>query len=145
VTLTGDQIIDIVKFIVPVVVAGIPPTIVALKALRQSQINTKESIKNTAIASQTAVKLQENTVRTVETAAKADKIIEKTAEIHTLANSNLAKMEADLSIANVKIEGLERLMANMIESKSVADKLIAVNEAVKSAPAPEVIPKKPKG
>ena len=65
---------------------------------------------------------RESTKATIEaTSTKADTIIEKAVEIHTLANSNLAKVTAALEVANEKIVGLQKLITSMIEAKIIAD------------------------
>lgn len=64
------------------VLAAVPPTMVAWAALRQSKRN----------------------------AGKADVLIEKAVEIHTLTNSNLTAVKTALEVANAKIEGLQKLV-----------------------------------
>ena len=54
---------------------------------------------------------------------KANTIIEKAAEIHTLTNSNLSKVTASLDSALAKIEGLEKLIASQSKAKDIADNL----------------------
>ena len=87
----------IVNLISTVVIAGlaaIPATILAYATLQKSKDNEK----------------------------KSDIIIEKAAEIHTLTNSNLNAVTQSLKVANEKINGLERLMAEMVSAKKLADK-----------------------
>jgi len=43
--------------------------------------------------------------------------------IHTLTNSNLSKVTSQLSDANTKIGGLERLVTSLVDQKVVADRL----------------------
>lgn len=74
-------------------VASVPPTIAAVAALRQGRAN--------------GVKAQSNS-------DKSDVIIHKAEEIHTLTNSNLTKVTADLALANKRIEDLEKLVARMV-------------------------------
>lgn len=54
---------------------------------------------------------------------KADKIIEQGVQIHTLTNSNLSKVTADLATAIEKITGLEKIVQAQNEAKKVADVL----------------------
>lgn len=68
--------------VIVAVLAAIPPTLVAFAAMLSSIRNAK----------------------------KADAIISKTDEIHTLANSQLSTVTATLAVANEKIAGLEKLM-----------------------------------
>ncbi len=49
----------------------------------------------------------------VRNSRKTDTVIEKAAEIHTLTNSNLSKVTTALEVANEKIEGLQRLVAQI--------------------------------
>ena len=44
---------------------------------------------------------------------KTDTIINKTDEIHTLTNANLAKVTAALEVANSKIVNLEKLISGL--------------------------------
>lgn len=53
-------------------------------------------------------------ITTKNTDRKADTIIEKAVEIHTLTNDNLSKVTAALGVANERIQGLEKLMASML-------------------------------
>lgn len=83
-------------------IVGLPPTLVALSGLIVSLRNgTKQDA----------------------TAKKADTIIEKATEIHTLTNSNLAKVSAALDVALAKIEGQGKLIESLVTAKAVADKL----------------------
>ena len=56
-----------------------------------------------------------------ETAAKADTLLQKTVEIHTLTNGTNSELTSALKVANQKIEGLRELMAGFIRSKDEAD------------------------
>ncbi|MEP7304222.1 MAG: hypothetical protein ABJA98_01765 [Acidobacteriota bacterium] len=58
---------------------------------------------------------------TKNTDQKADTIIEKATEIHTLTNSNLSKVTTALELANERIHGLEKLMAAMLATHNAAD------------------------
>lgn len=53
----------------------------------------------------------------VRNSRKSDVIIEKAAEIHTLTNSSLSKVQSSLEVANEKILGLEKLIAAGAEAK----------------------------
>ena len=64
-------------------VAAVPPTIVAFAALRSSRLNS----------------------------AKADQLIDKTTEIKTQTDGQLTKVMGSLAVANEKITGLEKLIA----------------------------------
>lgn len=78
------------------VIAALPPTIAALAALRQGQ-------RNEAKADAGAIKTAE--------------LVKKTDEIHVLANSNLQKVTAALEVANQKIEGFEKLLAEIAHNR----------------------------
>jgi len=88
-------------------VATIAPTVAALAGVFISLGNRR--------------KAEETRVAVTATAAKADTIIEKAAEIHTLTNSNLSKVTAALEVANEKIQGLEKLMASMVKAHAAAN------------------------
>lgn len=62
--------------------ACLPPTLLALAALMSSRTNT----------------------------AKADVIVAKVAEVHSLTNSQLTAVTTALAVANEKILGLEKLL-----------------------------------
>lgn len=57
-----------------------------------------------------------------DTGRKADTLIEKTSEIHTLTNSNLSAVTASLAVALAKMEGMEKLIASMVAAKAVSDR-----------------------
>ena len=69
-------------------IAAVPPTIVAWATLRQSKLN----------------------------AGKADVLVQKADEIHTLTNSNLTRVTAELALANDRIAKLEELIGRMSQS-----------------------------
>lgn len=85
-------------------IAAVPPTIAAMAAL--------------------AVSIH-NGMKAAETGKKADTIIEKAAEIHTLTNSNLSAVTKSLEVAQARIDGLEKLVAQNLAAKKVADDLAA--------------------
>ena len=58
---------------------------------------------------------------TEATAKKADTIIEKATEIHTLTNGTNSELTSALKVANQKIEGLQQLMTSFIQSRDAAD------------------------
>lgn len=78
---------------------GLPATIAALAALRQSRKNADKA---------------------EVTDKKADDLVKKTDEIHVLANSNLAKVTASLELANEKINGLEKLVTSLMDNRNAA-------------------------
>lgn len=77
--------------VVTIVLAAIPTTIASLVALKKAN----------------------------STDAKADTLIEKTAEIHTLTNSNLSAVNKTLAIANEKIVGLEKMVSELVKTRDV--------------------------
>lgn len=87
--------------IVTALVAAIPPTIMALAALRVSQ-------KNTVIAE--------------DTNHKAEVLVEQTEKIHDLTNSNLTAVKADLVAATEQIKDLQALVKTLAERKHDANK-----------------------
>lgn len=60
-------------------------------------------------------------------AVKTDKIVEQGVAIHTLTNSNLSKVTADLATAVSKIEGLEKVIVAQTKAKEIADALATKN------------------
>lgn len=52
---------------------------------------------------------------------KSDILLDKTTEIHTMANGNLTRVTAELQVALSKIEGLEKMVATLTAAKAVAD------------------------
>lgn len=95
-----------------IVLAAIVPTLAALGALMVSVIN--------------AIKSNANGV-------KADDIIKKAEQIHTLTNSNLSKVTASLEVANAKIDGLQLMVAEMTKAKAIADTV--AEKAAEKVPA----------
>lgn len=75
--------------------ASIPPTLLAWAALNSSKRN----------------------------ADKADTIINKSEQIHALTNSNLSKVTTALEVANTKIEGLQKLVTEMVATKNQAQEV----------------------
>jgi hypothetical protein len=73
--------------VVVALIVAIPPTIAALLAWSESK----------------------------RTTAKADVIVAKADEIHTLTNSNLAAVKADLAMANSRIVSLEALVSKLTD------------------------------
>lgn len=60
---------------------------------------------------------------TLSTEKKADTLIEKAVQIHTVSNGTLGKAMAALDVALAKIAGLEQLVASLTTAKTVADAL----------------------
>lgn len=84
------------------IIASMAPTLMALAALAVSFRNLK----------------------------KSDVIIEKAAEIHTLTNSTMTKLQSSLEVANEKIIGLEKLISATADTKKEAQ-IKAENDAQK--------------
>lgn len=59
---------------------------------------------------------------------KTNKVIEQGVAIHTLTNSNLSKVTADLATATATIQSLERMIASLTKAKEIADNLTAGNK-----------------
>jgi hypothetical protein len=91
------------------IVAGLPPTLMALAGLFVAWRNgTKAELAAVASKERAAV-----------ASAKADVIIEKADQIHSLTNDNLSRVSTALEVANTKIDGLHQLAA---ETAKNADK-----------------------
>lgn len=101
-----------------VIAAGLVLVIGALAAGVVLVINALAKMKLDVLKGQEEIN---KTARSTE--HKADQIIEKAAEIHTLTNSNLSKVTASLDVALEKIAGLEKMVVSLNEAKKVADAL----------------------
>jgi hypothetical protein len=97
--------------VITATIAALPPTILALATWRQSRKNTE----------------------------KADTIISKAEEIHTLTNSNLAEVKAELATANGKIEGVEKVIAALAVA-ATANQAAAHAAALSGVPLPQKLP-----
>lgn len=99
--------------IIMAVIAAIPATIAAIvggMALLQSKANAE-------VAARTDKKVD-------STAIKADTIIEKATEIHTLTNSNLSKVQSQLDVANEKIDGFNKAQGESARKIANMEQLI---------------------
>jgi len=56
-----------------------------------------------------------------ENGTKSDAIIQKSDVIHTLTNSRLTEVTAQLAVANEKIEGLQKLVSQMMEAEKATN------------------------
>lgn len=83
-------------------------------------INAKAAADDRKEAKAMRLKLHESATSTEK---KADRIIEQGVEIHTLTNSNLSKVTAELVTALAMIKNLERMIASQDKAKDVADNL----------------------
>jgi len=91
-------------------IAAIVPTLAALGALI---VSWKNSTKSDVITENTNTAITK--VDSVE--KKTDTIIIKAEEIHVLTNSNLTKVNADLALANQRIEALQSLVSQLFADK----------------------------
>jgi hypothetical protein len=116
-----------------IIIAAIPATVAAIGALAATIIAAMKSSE-----------------RGIRAEIKADDLLGKTAEIHTLTNSNLTKVQGALDVALAKIEGLQTMVAAMVHAKAIADKLAeiatppevkTINEPSNIIPAMEPNPK----
>lgn len=86
-------------FSVLVITAAITSAFFSLAALRQGQENVVKTIENKMLA------------ETID--AKIEELLDATAQIHDLTNSNLAAVTADLAAALRQISGLQELVASL--------------------------------
>lgn len=100
-----------------IILAAIVPTLAALGAMVVSVVN--------------AIKSNANGV-------KADDIIKKAEQIHTLTNSNLSKVTASLEVALARIDGLQKMVAEMSKAKDIADHV--AERAAEKVPTPRQEP-----
>ena len=115
-----------------VLAAAIVTVLTALGVLVVTIINAKSAADERRDARESRIAVEATTKATDR---KADAIIEKTAEIHTVTNSNLAKVTAALDVAKERIEGLQKLVGQMMDAKGVADRVAdkAADRAMGSA------------
>lgn len=85
-----------------------------------SIINANAAADERLEAKQSRAKLEELAKVTDK---KADTLIEKAVEIHTLTNSNLSKVTESLNVALKEIDGLKKLVESQTKAKDVADNL----------------------
>lgn len=135
-SLTGEQIVSIVTTIAPIMVAMV--TVVG--AIFAAYFSFK-SVK-------AAEKAQTASVKSVEVAEvaskKADVIIEKAAEIHTLTNSNLSAVKAVNEKLQAEVAGMRELITSLVKDKEVkeaialklAEKVVNPNLVAPVAPSP---------
>lgn len=113
----SDEAWRSIATIAGVLVAGIPPTLVAWATLRQSKNN-----------------YQQSSTQAHDANLKADKLIEKTTEIHTLTNSTLSAAMAALAESTAKNLGLERLVGILMAANKEA--AVTAIDAEKGKPKP---------
>lgn len=100
--------------VITALVVGLPATISAIVA-GMSLLQTR---RNAEVAARTA-----DAVTTVD--KKTDSVIEKATEIHTLTNSNLSKVQAQLEVSNRTIEGLNQAQVESARRMASMEQLIA--------------------
>lgn len=105
-------------------VGSLVPTIAAVGAILIGWwSNRKIAMEATAAAKKNAEELALMGAKQEATSAKADHIIEQGTQIHTLTNSNLSQVTAQLAVANERIKGMEELVKTLGTAKRVADEL----------------------
>lgn len=114
--------------VVMAAIAAVPATVAAIvggMALLQTR-------RNAEIAASTAAALAVNTTKT-------DTVIEKATEIHTLTNSNLSKVQAQLDVSNRTIEGLNQAQMESARRMASMEQLISSLVPPKGEPSPSQI------
>lgn len=105
-----------ISAIITAIMTGLPPTLVALAALRQG-------------------KKTEEKAAAVDT--KTNELLTKTTEIHTQTNSSLSNVLAALDVANAKIEGLQKLTNFLTDAKNASDRVaVAIATPAVLGPTP---------
>lgn len=113
-----------------VLVAAIPTTIGSLTAAAVALASLHTSRAN-------GVKADEAKVLAVETGAKITAVDAKADVIHSQTNSMNSKLTSDLALANEKILGMERLMAQLMATKKeTAATTATLLELAVAAPPP---------
>lgn len=106
-----DTAIIAVGTAIATIIASLTAAVVAIAALR----------KTTASGAAAAKSAEATQITAEATLRKTDTIIEKAVEIHTLTNSRMSKVTADLEVALSKITGLETRIAAMAKDKATAE------------------------
>lgn len=120
-----------------IIAASIVTVVAALAAAIVTIINATASAadrRDARVGREALIKTTDATNR------KADVLIEKTAEIHTVTNSNLSAVTKNLELALQKISGLETDVARMAREKDEAKQaLVAPTAAIVSGDHVEVV------
>lgn len=110
--------------VVAALITGIPPTLAALAAYKQSMAALKTTEQTQLIARKIAEdaqlmasKLQQEAH---EQALKTGTLIGKVDEVHTLTNSNLAQVRAELATAAARIESLIGVVSELKSERGKA-------------------------
>ncbi len=98
-----DATLVILVAAIPTTVGSMTAAIVALASLKTSRLN--------------GVKADEAKVLAAETSAKVNVVDAKADVIHAQTNSTNSKLASDLALANERILGMERLMAQVLATK----------------------------
>lgn len=129
--LTGEQIVSIVGTVAPILVSGV--TVIGVIWAGYF------AMRSAKIASEAKAAADKSAAVVVETGKKADTIIEKAVEIHTLTNSNLAKVTAANEKLQAEVAGMRELIATLVkdkESKEGIARKLAEKVAPGAPPAP---------
>lgn len=111
--------------VIMALVIGLPATISAIvggMALLQTR-------RNAEVAARTGAAVVSNIEKT-------DTVIEKATEIHTLTNSNLSKVQAQLEVSNKTIEGLNQAQVESARRMASMEQLITSLIPAKDKPSP---------
>lgn len=100
--------------IVMVGITTLPATIAAIVGA----MSLMQSRRNAEVAANTGAAVKDNLQKT-------DTVIEKATEIHTLTNSNLSKVQAQLDVANEKIDGFNKAHAESTRRLTSMEQMIA--------------------
>lgn len=116
--------------LVAALIAGVPPTIAALAAYKQSLAALAAANKNTEVA--------ETVLRKTDVqAVKTENLIGKVDEVHTITNSNLAAVKAELAQASQRIEALVAMVADLKAERGKSQ----MREAFAAVPGPTPVAK----
>lgn len=114
--------------IIMVSITTLPATIAAIVGL----MSLLQSRRNAEIAANTGAAVKEGNQKT-------DVIIEKATEIHTLTNSNLSKVQAQLDVANEKIDGFNKARTEDAQRLASMEAMISQLIPTKEHPSPSQI------
>lgn len=94
-------------------IAGVPPTLAALAAYRQAQAALRAADKAAASSAVTVGKADEQ-------AMKTESLIGRVEQVHTLTNSNLAQVKAELATAAASIVSLTAIVAELRNQRQIS-------------------------
>lgn len=113
--------------IIAALIAAIPPTLAALAAYKQSMAALSTSQETQRIAKGISEKASEQ-------ATKTESLVGRVDQVHTLTNSNLSQVRAELAMAATRIENLIAVVSELKSERSKAEVREALHTPVPVIP-----------